>query len=131
MLEKNKEIKKKKNSVEVVFNSELETIISEILSISARMKKRAGIRRYKFKMKNARRRALMRRADSVRINRRARRAAVNNMKKKFAGGTPLNKLSFSAKARVEKLAQKRQSAIKRNTRRQVIIKRALDRNRKR
>jgi len=131
MKDSNQDKKKKKEEKSCKVEIDFEPTLQEVLSISARLKKKAQMRRFKFKMKNARKRSLKRKADNLRIHRRARRAAVNQMKKKLAGGQDVRKLSYSARARIEKLAKRRMGAINRNTRRQILVKRALDRNRHR
>lgn len=106
-----------------------EDALNEVMSVSARIKRRQQMRRYKSRMQIARKRSLKRRASNAVIARRARRSAVNAVKKRFAGGRDSSKLTYADRARVEKLAARRKALITRRARRLVIAKRALDRNR--
>lgn len=135
-MEQKKDIKKKAKTpeitdkVEVDFEPTLDnTVISEVLSVAARMKKRQQIRRYRSKMKIARKRSLKRRATQSRIQQRARRSALSAVKKKIAGGRAANTLTYSERARVERLAKRRRAVVQRTARRMVVGKRAIERRR--
>lgn len=142
MTEKSKFKNNKKQSientddVELIFNPQInrcgdvvEDAIQEALSVAQRIKKKHQMRRYKSRMKIARRRSMKRKATNARIKRRAQRQAVTNMKRRLAGGKSMSQLSYSSRARVERLAQRRKNAIKRQARRLVMVKRATERSR--
>ena len=103
--------------------------LNEIMSVAARIKRKQQIRRYKARMQIARKRSLRRRASNAVIGRRAKRGAITAVKTKLAGGRSARKLTYSERARVEKLVAKRKGLVQRRARRLLIVKRAQDRNR--
>lgn len=103
--------------------------LNEILSIAQRLKKRQQIRRNRVRLKTARMRAMKRRANSSTITKRARKTAINNMKKKFSGGKSVSSMNMAQKMRVERIVSKRKNAIQRNTKRLLNSKRQQDRQR--
>lgn len=107
----------------------VEEYLEEVLSIAGRMKRRQSIRRYKARMQISRKRAMKRRASQAKIGGRARRTAISNMKRRLSGGRSSNQMTYSERARVEKLVSRRKAAITRQTRRLIIKKRALERQR--
>lgn len=107
-----------------------DSMLMEALSVAGRIKRKQQMRRYRAKIKLGRKRALRRRASNAVIARRARRSAVSAVKSRIAGGRSTQNLSYSERARVEKLAARRKSAIARAARRLIIKKRAADRARK-
>lgn len=106
-----------------------EVQLDEVMSVAARIKRRQQIRRYKARMQIARKRQLRRRASNAVITRRARRGAVAAVKRKLAGGRASSSLTYSERARVERLAARRKGLIQRRARRLIITKRSQDRNR--
>lgn len=106
-----------------------DTTLLEIMSVASRIKRKQQIRRYRARMQIARKRSLRRRASSAVISRRARRGAVSSVKKRLSGGRASNKLTYSERMRVEKLAARRKGLISRRARRLLIVKRQQDRNR--
>lgn len=109
--------------LEEIFDDEL----NEALTTSQRMKRRMIMRRYKSKLKLARRRSMRIRATGDRIQRRARRQAVNNMKRRIAGGRNPTSLSPSEKNRIERMTKKRGAAVSRQTRKLVRDKKQQER----
>ena len=71
---------------------------------------------------------MRRKADAGRLQKRARKGARSDMKKRVSGGKSYRSMSFGMKKMVDqKLENKaRQSAIKRFTKRKVKDKRKLD-----
>ena len=106
-----------------------ENFLAEVLSIGARLKKRQQIRRFRSKMKIARSRSMRRKANTSRISTRARRSALGNVKRKLAGGRSAKDMTYSERARIERLASRRKAMVNRQVRRIVIKKRAIERNR--
>lgn len=106
-----------------------EVTLNEIMSVAARIKRKQQIRRYKARMQIARKRSLRRRASNAVIGRRARRGAVAAVKTKLSGGRSARKLTYSERARVERLVARRKGLVARRARRLLIVKRVQDRNR--
>jgi len=100
--------------------------LGEEISISTRLKRRANMRRSRNRIKRARDRALKHRATTGKIKQRARRAAIERMKRRFAGGRSPEDLTYSEKARVERMAHQRQGALGRITRKLIRPKRELE-----
>lgn len=95
------------------------TGLAEGISVAARYRKRIIIRRYKNKIAVSRRRSMGRRAPQRVIQKRARRMAVTQIKRRFTQGRPTKSLSFSERSRVEGLIKKRRPAVARLGRRLV------------
>lgn len=57
--------------------------------------------------------ALKRHSDTKTLNHRARRMAIKAMEKKLARNKPLDQLSVGEKERIERVIQRRKSAISR------------------
>ncbi|QIG70637.1 hypothetical protein EVB91_081 [Rhizobium phage RHph_I1_18] len=103
--------------------------ISEDLSLSGRMQRRAVFRRLKSKLEIKRQRAVSKRASSEVIHNRARRMTINKFKSQFSQGRPLNDLSISDKERLERLVKARKKLIDRKTKRNVRVVKAIERAR--
>jgi len=103
--------------------------LTEALSVSQRLRRRAIMRRSRSRIKLGRRRAMMRRATTQRIQKRARRSAISMMKKRFAGGRNPGNLPYSERARVERMVARRKPAVNRLSRRLVRSKREQERKR--
>lgn len=103
--------------------------LSEALSLSARLKRRATMRRFKQRLKISRERALVRRATIDQITKRARRSAISTLKARFSGGRPTDELSNSEKQRVERQVHTRKNSVVRLTRKLIRGKRDLERDR--
>lgn len=103
--------------------------LGEVLSVAARFRRRAILRRSRNRIRIGRQRALRRRATTQRITQRARRSAISALKRKFAGGRSVNQLSFADRARVERIVSKRPRAVANLTRRNIRVKRQLERQR--
>jgi len=106
-----------------------EDILTEVMSVAGRVKRRQQMRRYKARMQIARKRQMRRRASVSVINRRARRGALLNVKKRLSGGKTPSKMSYGDRARIERLAKRRKAFVTRSARRMVLSKRQLDRTR--
>lgn len=100
--------------------------IDEVLTMAGRYRKRAALRRNRTRIRIGRQRAMRRRATTARIGQRARRSAISTMKRRFAGGRAVNKLSFADRARVERIVSKRPRAVANLARRNVRVKRQLE-----
>lgn len=101
----------------------------EGLSVTQRVRKGNVMRRYEGKLQVAKRRAMKRRAALGVIRKRARRGAVNDVKKKFARGRNLSDLSYGERNRVEAMVKRRKSLVDRIARRKINDKRIEDANR--
>lgn len=102
-------------------------LVTEILSVSGRLRRRQQIRRYKARMQIMRKRSMKRRASYNVIKRRARRSAIDSYKKRFSGGRQSSSLTYSERQRVEKLVARRKGAVARKARRLIIRKRQQER----
>lgn len=112
--------------------NELEDILKsmhEDLSVAQRLQKRRVMKRYKSKIKIARKRAMKRKANRKVLTKRARRQAVTNVKKFIAKGRNLKDASASEKNRIERMVKRRKNMVTRLTRRLINTKRADERKR--
>lgn len=107
----------------------IDQYLAEVMSVASRMKRKHQMRRYKTRMQIARKRSMKRRANTSKISTRARRSALSNVKRRLAGGRSASQMTYSERARVEKLAKRRASAVNRQARRLIVKKRALERRR--
>jgi hypothetical protein len=89
-----------------------EEVLNEVLSRMERIKAKVRFARTKSKRERKVSLALKRHSDTGTINKRARRLAINLMKKRIAK-KPLNKLSVAEKERLEKMVAKRKTVINR------------------
>lgn len=89
-----------------------EEVINEVLSRMERMKAKARFARTKAKRERRVKIALKSRSSSETINKRARKLAIQLMKKRLAR-KPLNQLSISEKERIERVVSKRKAVINR------------------
>jgi hypothetical protein len=89
-----------------------EDVLMEVLSRMERIKAKVRFARTKSKRERKVVLALKRHSDTSTINKRARRLAINLMKKRIAR-KPLNKLSTAEKERLEKMIAKRKTVINR------------------
>lgn len=103
--------------------------VSEALTVAQRMKRKMIIRRNKNRLKIKRHRALIRRAPQRTALKRARRMAINSMKKRYSHGQPTSKLSYSERSRIEKIIRKRKPAVNRLQRRLVRQVRKIENRR--
>lgn len=90
-----------------------EQALTEVLSRIERM--RAKVRFAKTKAKRERRAqiALKSRSSNKTVNKRARRLAINLMKKRLLRGRNINNISVGEKERIERVIQKRKAVINR------------------
>jgi nicotinic acid mononucleotide adenylyltransferase len=89
-----------------------EEMLNEVLSRMERIKAKVRFARTKSKRERKVSLALKRHSDTSTINKRARRLAINLMKKRIAK-KPLNKLSVAEKERLEKMIARRKTVINR------------------
>lgn len=88
-----------------------EAAIMEVLSRMERMKAKVRIARTKAKRERATKIALRTYSSSDKINKRARRLAVQLMKKRLLRGRDVAKVSVGEKERIERTIEKRKKAI--------------------
>lgn len=86
--------------------------INEVLSRMERIRAKVRFAKTSAKRQRASKIALKRHSNTVTINKRARKLAINLIKKRIAK-KPLNKLSTSEKERIEGMLQKRKALINR------------------
>lgn len=108
----------------------VEQEVDEVLGVSARIKKKAQLRKNKAKVKLGQRKAKKRIASMDRIKKRARRQARINILKKLLRGKSKSDLTYAARAGIEKRLNKRQAQISRITKKLIPAKRKQDRERK-
>jgi nicotinamide mononucleotide adenylyltransferase len=89
-----------------------EEVIMEVLSRAERIRAKIRFARTQAKRERRTRIALKTHSNSATINKRARRLAINVMKKRIAN-KPLDKLSVSEKERIEATIAKRKNVINR------------------
>lgn len=90
-----------------------ETIITEVLSRSERMRARVRFAKTKSKRERGAKIALKRTSSTVVINKRARRLAINLMKKRLLRGRNASSLSVGEKERIEATIAKRKPILNR------------------
>ena len=90
-----------------------ETIINEVLSRSERMRARVRFAKTKSKRERGAKIALKRTSSTVVINKRARRLAINLMKKRLLRGRNASSLSVGEKERIEATIAKRKPILNR------------------
>jgi hypothetical protein len=83
----------------------------EVLSRAERMKAKFRIRRSSAKRERATKIALKRYSNTATINKRARRLAINLMKKRLLRGRDPAKISVGEKERIERTIEKRKAVI--------------------
>ena len=93
-------------SVKEDIDDEFDDLINEI-TMQSRLRKSMVMRRYQSKLSLAKKRAMLRRANSKVIANRARKLAVQKMKTKLAGGRDPNTISPMEKQRIENIISKR------------------------
>ncbi|PCJ96832.1 MAG: hypothetical protein COA52_01075 [Hyphomicrobiales bacterium] len=101
----------------------------EDLSVTQRLKKKRVMKKFKAKIKVARRKSMRRRANTKTINKRARRQAISNVKKFLTKGKSLKNASASEKNRIERMVKKRKGLIDRSARKLRIGTRKKERAR--
>ena len=104
-----------------------------VLGVQDRMKLSRRMKRFQHRIQRKRKIQMRRKADAGRLQKRARKGARSDMKKRASGGKSYKDMSFGMKKMIDqKLENKaRQSVIKRFTKRKVKDKRKLDIARKR
>ena len=105
-----------------------EPLDERVLSVQDRMNLSRRMKRFQHRIQRKRKIVLKRKADSGRLQTRARRGARTDMKKRVSGGKSYRKMSMGMKKMIDqKLENKaRQSAIKRFTKRKIKVKRKED-----
>jgi hypothetical protein len=108
---------------------EISSILNELkeaLSHTQRIKKKMVMKKYKNKLKIARKRSSRRRANLKVIKKRARRQAISNVKKMVTKGKNMKKASASEKSRVERIVKRRKVLVDRGARKLIKHKRSAD-----
>jgi hypothetical protein len=100
--------------------------LNEVLNVSQRLKRKAIMRRNKAKLKLGRKRARMKLANTKKLNQRAGRQARSQMFNKIAKKNK-SKMSYAARAAVERILARRKAVLKRNTRKLLPTVRKADR----
>jgi hypothetical protein len=90
-----------------------ETIINEVLSRSERMRAKIRFAKTKAKRERSAKLALRRTSSTGTINKRARRLAINLMKKRLLRGRNASSLSVGEKERIEAMVAKRKPILNR------------------
>ena len=90
-----------------------ETIITEVLSRSERMRAKVRFAKTKSKRERSAKLALKRTSSTIVINKRARRLAINLMKKRLLRGRNASSLSVGEKERIESMIAKRKPILNR------------------
>ena len=105
-----------------------EPLDERVLSVQDRVKLSRRMKRFQHRIQRKRKIQMRRKADPSRLQKRARKGARSDMKKRVSGGKSYRKMSMGMKKMIDqKLENKaRQSAIKRFTKRKVKDKRKLD-----
>lgn len=105
-----------------------EPLDERVLNVQDRMKLSRRMKRFQHRIQRKRKIQMRRKADVGRLQKRARKGARSDMKKRVSGGKSYRAMSFGMKKMIDqKLENKaRQSAIKRFTKRKVKDKRKLD-----
>ena len=105
-----------------------EPLDERVLSVQDRMKLSRRMKRFQHRIQRKRKIQMRRKADPSRLQKRARKGARSDMKKRVSGGKSYKDMSFGMKKMIDqKLENKaRQSVIKRFTKRKVKDKRKLD-----
>jgi nicotinic acid mononucleotide adenylyltransferase len=85
--------------------------MNEALSMQARRKRAMQMRRYKSRIKRAKERQMKRFASPEILKRRARRAAVKFLKRRFGAGKAYQDLSVGQKIAIDKKVEKMKGAI--------------------
>lgn len=110
-------------------NPDIKAILDELketLSHTQRIKKKMVMKKYKNKLKIARKKASRRRANLKVIKKRARRQAISNVKKMVTKGKNMKKASASEKSRIERIVKRRKTLVDRSARKLIKHKRAAD-----
>jgi len=88
-----------------------EQLMLEVLSRMERMRAKIRIRKTAAKRQRAEKIALKRYSDMKTINKRARRLAINLMKKRMLRGRDASKMSVPEKERLERFSEKRKDVV--------------------
>jgi hypothetical protein len=100
--------------------------LNEVLNVSQRLKRKAIMRRNKAKLKLGRKRARLKLATNKKLNQRAGRQARAQMFNRVAKKNK-SKMSYAARAAVERILARRSSVIKRSARKLLPKVRKADR----
>lgn len=114
--------------METVRNTTDPKVLVEALTQAQRIKRSMIMKRNKAKIANKRKIALKRHATPEKIKQRARKMAINMLKKRYAHKA-VDDMSFSEKKRVEELIAKRQNVVNRLERKMIPVVREVERER--
>ena len=106
-------------------------LLSEVLDRQQRRQRAITMRRYKTKIANARKRSMRKAADSTKLEKRARKAAINAVRKKVAQkrGENYSQLDPAQKMLIDKKVAKRKNIIDRIAKKMLPQVRKQDRER--
>ena len=113
---------------EMVEELQKEELVTEVLSRSERIRAKARFKRTEAKRERRIKIALKMRSSNKTVNNRARRLAINLMKKRIAKKDP-SKMSVAEKERVERMIEKRKAIINRVAMKLVPRIRKIEQNR--
>lgn len=108
-----------KNEIEIDPNEKLVAEGSKPLTPMQRRKRAMVMRRYRSKIKMAKKRMEKRKASPEKIKSRAKRQAISAMKKKLSGGKSYADMSASEKMMIDKRVAQRKNAIERIAKRLI------------
>lgn len=119
-----------RSGLKIIEQLEEEGLLVEAgLSMVQRIRRRMIFRKNKMKIRIGQRKARRRRGTQRVHVKRARRSAIAAIKRKFAGGKSVGKMSPAEKRRVEVIVSKRKNIINRLAKRMVRTSRATERTR--
>lgn len=100
-----------RNGMKLSEQVEEETQVDEVLSLSQRRKRGMQLRRMKTRIQRARMIAMRRFADKKRLQKRARRAARNALRKRFSSSTNYSQMGVGQKIAVDKRLDKMKPVV--------------------
>lgn len=108
--------KKVKEDVDAAF----EEMLDEGLNAAQRTRKGINLRRIEYKLQMSKKRSLSKHATVGVIMKRARKMAIDRLKKRFSGGQDVSTLNAMEKSRIEDIVKKKKGAIKRLAQRLAV-----------
>lgn len=104
----------------------LEEKLFEALSRAARMKKARTMKRLAGKLAAKRKVAMKKRSTPEKIQQKARKAAIDVLKKKLSKGKNYNELPDNQKQQIDKKIEKKKGAVERIAKKMVKVIRAKE-----
>ena len=96
-----------------------EAEVDEALDMQARMKLKQAMKKNKAKIALARKKSMNKKASTEKLEKRARKQAVNLIKKKILKDRDESELGFSARKELEKKVEKKKGAIAKLTKKMM------------